>query len=383
MNRYLLTLLLSLSVLAATAAEPADSAAADTVPRRNFIQKVIAYFGEANKVRDRNKFDISVVGGPHYSGDSKFGLGVLAAGTYNLDRADTLDLLRSNITMKVDATTAAHYTLSLEGENIFPGDRSRLTYNISASSIETKYWGIGYDMGHDDANESKYRYLAAVADISQTWRLSRGFYLGPMLTVNYTSGRSFDRRELWGDEPTHAFAWGPGVTVRYDTRDNLTDPRRGEALRLDQLLCTSWLGNSRGFCINEVTASIYRPLWRGATLASRLHWRLTWGDTPWCFLSTIGGSHDMRGYFEGRYRDKNEIDICVELRQHVWRRNGVVAWVGAASLFPRFSAIRARQVLPNAGIGYRWEFKRRMNVRVDFGFGRHQTGFILGLNEAF
>lgn len=91
----------------------------------------------------------------------------------------------------------------------------------------------------------------------------------------------------------------------------------------------------------------------------------------------------MRGYFEGRYRDKNEIDICVELRQHVWRRNGVVAWVGAASLFPRFSAIRARQVLPNAGIGYRWEFKRRMNVRVDFGFGRHQTGFILGLNEAF
>ncbi len=86
MNRYLLTLLLSLSVLAATAAEPADSAAADTVPRRNFIQKVIAYFGEANKVRDRNKFDISVVGGPHYSSDSKFGLGVLAAGTYNLDR---------------------------------------------------------------------------------------------------------------------------------------------------------------------------------------------------------------------------------------------------------------------------------------------------------
>ena len=91
----------------------------------------------------------------------------------------------------------------------------------------------------------------------------------------------------------------------------------------------------------------------------------------------------MRGYFEGRYRDKNEIDACIELRQHIWRRNGVVAWIGAGSIFPRFSDIRLSHVLPNYGIGYRWEFKRFMNVRLDLGFGRHQTGFIFSINEAF
>jgi len=388
MNRLLPAILILLTATALPASAitaGADSAAgtSDSVPRRNLIQRVIAYFGEANKVRERGKFDISFVGGPHYSSDSKFGIGLLAAGTYNLDKTDSLDLLRSNVAITGDATTAGHFKVGLEGENIFPGDRSRLTYDIEFSSIKTKYWGIGYDLCHDDANESDYRYLAVEADISHTWRVGRNMYVGPMLTVNYTSGRHFDRPEIWGGEPTHAFAWGPGVTLRFDTRDNLTDPRRGAAVRLDQLLCGRWLGNSRGFNINELTASIYRGLWRGGTLAARLHWRLTWGDTPWCFLSTIGGSHDMRGYFEGRYRDKNVMDICVELRQHVWRRNGMVAWVGAASLFPRFSAIRARQVLPNAGIGYRWEFKRRMNVRLDLGFGRHQTGFIIGVNEAF
>ncbi len=100
-------------------------------------------------------------------------------------------------------------------------------------------------------------------------------------------------------------------------------------------------------------------------------------------MSTLGGSDNMRGYFEGRYRDKSEMDLCLELRQHVWRRNGLVAWIGAGTVFPRFSALRWSKILPNYGIGYRWEFKKKVNIRLDLGFGRHQTGFIFSINEAF
>ena len=91
----------------------------------------------------------------------------------------------------------------------------------------------------------------------------------------------------------------------------------------------------------------------------------------------------MRGYYEGRFRDKCEADACLELRQHIWRRNGLVAWIGAGTVFPKFSALRFSKVLPNYGIGYRWEFKKRVNIRLDLGFGRHQTGFIFSINEAF
>ena len=100
-------------------------------------------------------------------------------------------------------------------------------------------------------------------------------------------------------------------------------------------------------------------------------------------MSTLGGSYSMRGYYEGRYRDKSAIDLCVELRQHVWRRNGVVLWVGAGTVFPKFSAMRWGHILPNYGVGYRWEFKKKVNVRLDLGFGRGQTGFIFSINEAF
>jgi hypothetical protein len=39
--------------------------------------------------------------------------------------------------------------------------------------------------------------------------------------------------------------------------------------------------------------------------------------------------------------------------------------------------------LPNYGIGYRWEFKKRVNVRLDWGFGKRQMGVIFSINEAF
>lgn len=91
----------------------------------------------------------------------------------------------------------------------------------------------------------------------------------------------------------------------------------------------------------------------------------------------------MRGYYEGRYRDKGEMDLTVELRQRVWRRIGIVTWVGAGTIFPKISEIDLHRILPNFGAGVRWEFKKNVNVRLDVGFGKGQTGFIFNINEAF
>ena len=107
------------------------------------------------------------------------------------------------------------------------------------------------------------------------------------------------------------------------------------------------------------------------------------GDTPWGLMATLGSSYSMRGYYEGRYRDKCAMDAQIELRQHVWKRNGVAVWAGAGTIFPEFSAFTPKHILPNYGFGYRWEFKKRVNVRLDLGFGKHQTGFIFNINEAF
>ncbi|MDE6157172.1 MAG: hypothetical protein K2F78_03390, partial [Muribaculaceae bacterium] len=49
---------------------------------KNIIEKIIAYLDDSNKPKKNKKFDFSVIGGPHYSSDTKFGVGLVAAGLY-------------------------------------------------------------------------------------------------------------------------------------------------------------------------------------------------------------------------------------------------------------------------------------------------------------
>ena len=91
----------------------------------------------------------------------------------------------------------------------------------------------------------------------------------------------------------------------------------------------------------------------------------------------------MRGYYEGQFRDKNIVEGQLELRQHIKGRHGAVVWVGFANVFPEFDRLQIRHTLPNGGIGYRWEFKQRVNIRLDLGFTRDGANFSFNINEAF
>lgn len=358
------------------------SALSSVKSRKNLIGRIIDYFNETNKPKKNKAFDFSIIGGPHYSTDTKFGIGLVAAGLYRTSRADTLTP-PSDVAIYADATTSMFFKLGVKGTHIMPRDYARIHYDVNFSSVATKFWGIGYDNNVNDDNESKYKYLNSQAQVSFVWRIADALYIGPFATFDYINGRHFDKPWLWEGEDARTFNVGVGLTLQYDNRDFLTNASRGVFARLDQRFNPRFLCNRYAFSLTELTFAFYHKVWRSATLAFELHSRITYGNTPWGLLSTLGGSYNMRGYFEGRYRDKSEIDVCLELRQHVWRRNGIALWVGAGTVFPRFSALRWSKVLPNYGIGYRWEFKKKVNVRLDLGFGRHQTGFIFSINEAF
>ena len=124
-------------------------------------------------------------------------------------------------------------------------------------------------------------------------------------------------------------------------------------------------------------------MWKNGVLAAELHGKFNYGHTPWPLLAEVGDNHRMRGYYEGRYRDQNLVEGQVELRQHIKGRSGVVLWLAAANAFPDFDSMRGKHTLPNAGVGYRWEFKKGINVRIDYGLTRNGGGVIFNINEAF
>ena len=351
--------------------------------KKSLLTRFLDYFNDANKNKEHKKFDFSIIGGPHYSTDTKLGIGLVAAGLYRANANDTL-LPPSNVSLFGDVSTVGFYMLGIRGTHIFPQDKYRADYTIYFYSFPCKFWGMGYDMGDDDSNKSDMKRWQARFKASFLFHLGDNLYLGPMVSYDYVIGRRIERPELLNGMDQHTWNIGAGFSAVYDTRDVLTYPHRGFYINLSQCFRPRFMGNDYAFSTTELQVVAYQRVWKGAILAEDFRTMLNFGNPSWGMMALLGNSNSMRGYYEGRYRDKHKMEAQVELRQHVWKRNSLTTWVGAGTVFHKFSEMRSRHILPNFGIGYRWEFKKNVNVRLDYGFGKAgQTGFLFSINEAF
>lgn len=390
--KHILTILIMMLALGSYASEPSvtDSISSaekvDTMALRagkSWVNRILDYFNDSNKNKKHKRFDFSVIGGPHYASDTKFGLGLVAAGLYRTDPNDSI-LPPSNVSLYGDVSSVGFYMLGVRGNHIAPKGRYRIDYHLYFYSFPSDFWGIGYEMGDNDANKSDMKRWQAQAEVSFLFRVADNFYIGPMASYDYVIGKHIERPELLQGMDQHTWNVGAGVSLVYDNRDNLTNPHRGIYLNINQMFRPKFMGNDYAFSTTAFRFNAYQRLGKGTVLAEDIGANLNFGNPSWGMMAELGGTHSMRGYYEGRYRDKHSLEATVELRQHVWRRNGIVVWVGAGTIFPKFSALRSKQILPNAGVGYRWEFKKNVNVRLDYGFGKSgQSGFLFNINEAF
>lgn len=390
--KHILTILIMMLALGSYASELSvtDSISStekvDTMALRagkSWVNRILDYFNDSNKNKKHKRFDFSVIGGPHYASDTKFGLGLVAAGLYRTDPNDSI-LPPSNVSLYGDVSSVGFYMLGVRGNHIAPKGRYRIDYHLYFYSFPADFWGIGYEMGDNDANKSDMKRWQAQAEVSFLFRVADNFYIGPMASYDYVIGKHIERPELLQGMDQHTWNVGAGVSLVYDNRDNLTNPHRGIYLNINQMFRPGFMENDYAFSTTAFRFDAYQRLGKGTVLAEDIRANLNFGNPSWGMMAELGGTHSMRGYYEGRYRDKHSLEATVELRQHVWKRNGIVVWVGAGTIFPKFSALRSKQILPNAGVGYRWEFKKNVNVRLDYGFGKSgQSGFLFNINEAF
>ncbi len=361
---------------------PVDSMTTIAPKKSNVFQKILNYFNDSNKEHPDKKFDFGIIGGPHYNSTTKLGLGITASGNYRA-QYDSITL-PSNIALYGDVTTTGFLLIGMEGHNYFPRNTFRIDYNLSLQTFPSDFWGIGYEMGNNKDNKSEYHRLDVSAKIDWLGRIYTNLYGGIASDFSYVKGSKFSNITLLNGQSHKVTSIGLGVTFIYDSRDVITNAYQGFYARINQRFYPDFLGNKMTFTHTDFTFDCYRQAWKGSVIAFDLYADFNYGDVPWNMLAQFDGSNRMRGYYKGRYRDKNLITAQVELRQHIWHRNGIVVWIGAGNVFPTFSQFNWRDTLPNYGIGYRWEFKNRVNIRLDYGFGKKgQSGFLFNINEAF
>lgn len=369
--------------------QPETPSRPDTMAKRSFFGRIVDYFGQATVDKTfEQKVDFTIAGGPSYSQTTSFDLSLFATGLYRVDRTDSVTP-PSYITATASLSVTGVYSLKIDGNTILDHDRQRIDYKLLFSSTPRDMWGIGYAAGLRN-DEFSYTEKQLLLRGSYLHRVLPAFYVGASLHFQYTKGKGEHLDSAWETDPLlgpqnkHYTATGIGAIVEYDSRDFIPNPSRGLYLSLQEQYFPEGLGDcGQSFWRTSVTMDGYQRLWKGGLLATDLYGEFNSSGTPWPMLARMGGMLRMRGYYEGRYTDNCLIAFQTELRQHIWRRFGCVVWGGAGTVFSRLDRFAWNEVLPNYGLGIRWEFKQRVNVRLDYGFGKRTSGFLLTVNEAF
>lgn len=362
------------------------AAPTETVPvRRSFFRRVGDYFKDSSRDRTLEKaLDVTFIGGISYSKTTSLGFAVMAAGQYRVHRDP--DTRPSNVSLFANVTLTGSYSVGIDG-NTFFSDGAKMDYLLMFSSLPSAFWGIGYT--NCDINPASSMVRRRVTfNARYLYPVAENLYIGGSADFNFTRATNYSASflnpaYLPAGERTYYSATGVGVNIEYDSRDYVTEASKGIYVSVSEKIYPKGVGN----CPNTMwsttfTVDWYQQLWKGGTLAADLYGELRSAGTPWFLLSRLGGSYRMRGYYEGRYIDRNMITLQVELRQRIWRRIGCVVWGGAGNVFGR-EAFSWGHTLPNYGVGLRWQFKHRVNIRVDYGFGRRTSGLVLNINEAF
>lgn len=328
------------------------------------------------------KVDYSIVLVPSFTREGSVGLGGMGAALYRLDRTDSL-MQPSDVSISANASIRGFFYLALLGNTYFPGRKHRLNYELSFSQKRLNFWGIDYD-SCSVRPAIDYTRWKVVANAYYDYEVLRNFYLGAALNFAYTSAFKIDDISYLDGQDRWYVTTGLGVSLQYDSRDYVGNPTRGVNVLLRPMIYPSFMGTD-GRTLWRVTfqADYYQPLWRGAVLGFDFFSEINSADMPWALREEAGGLYRLRGYYMGRYIDNNLMSFQMEIRQKVFWRIGLAAFFGVGALFPSFEELDVDHFLPSAGIGLRFEFKHNVNLRVDYGFGRGTSGFVITLGESF
>lgn len=175
----------------------------------------------------------------------------------------------------------------------------------------------------------------------------------------------------------------------YDNRHNVLNVRNGIFSELALLRYSPAL-STFGFTFIISDNRIYRPIGKNNVFAAQLLGQFNTGEVPFNQLALMGGETMMRGYYTGRYRDKNQLASQIEFRflplpLGFSKRLGAAVFAGGATVFPDFKNASINKIVWSTGAGLRFLLfpKKDIFTRFDVAFTQEGSGFYLFIGEAF
>lgn len=340
----------------------------------------------AHKEKKERKIGVLPVPAIGFAPETRLYFGAVGLFTLRFWQVDTLTRVAS-------AKLEVNYTLNRQliaeaGWNIFTkGNRTATDGLIGFRKFPENYWGIG--AASPDSAVERVDMTRLEVEARGLRMVRNNLYLGMrvklqhVLDVEPTAGGLIETQRPAGHDG--GLAWGLGPAFSRDTRDNPLNPKRGMYLSLSTLGFSKAIGSKYRFTRTEVDWRTYLRPTPKHVLAFQGYSLLQTGTPPLRLLGLMGSDRDMRGYYQGRYRDQNYLALQAEYRLPLFWRFGLTAFVGAGEVWNWQETYRLQVLKYTTGAGIRFLMDRKdnVNLRFDFALGNRTKGFYVAFGEAF
>ncbi|MBC7864418.1 MAG: BamA/TamA family outer membrane protein, partial [Bacteroidia bacterium] len=171
----------------------------------------------------------------------------------------------------------------------------------------------------------------------------------------------------------------------YDNRDNIINAYKGKLIELSSYFYHHYIGASFNFVNLNAIHQQYWQVRKKHIIAIQSKLRFSFGDAPFLDMSTLGNDDILRGYAKNRFRDRHFWGTQVEYRFPLFWRFGGVAFAGAGDVFKDRKDFGLSSVKYSVGGGIRFVINpaERLNLRLDYGYGREGGHFYFVVAESF
>ncbi len=268
---------------------------------------------------------------------------------------------------------------STNGEHYYSGF-------IKINHFPNKFFGIG----RNTPDESEENYISDdFSVLLQHQRVLFGVLMaGVQAQLNYfeTSGYKPDGL-LATNIPgvKEKFSTGLGAVLSWENRENLYYPSFGEFYKTSLMVYSKIFGSQ--FNLTRLTIDLrnYYNLRDGHIFALQAIGDFSWGKAPFQIMPMLGGADVLRGYYQGRYRDKAMACVQGEYRFPIYKWLKGAIFGGFGDVAPYFDKLDITKSKFAYGAGLRVRVNPlRVNLRLDGAYSqRKEMAFYLTVTEAF
>lgn len=270
----------------------------------------------------------------------------------------------------------------------FPNETHILYAQIVHSYFPDKFWGIGSLT--KNSNEEKYTFEQFNITPHLKRKFGKHLFFGILgdyqniLKLKYNSGNIFDTSFFTGKKPYQIL--GLGLSASYDTRNSTFWPTKGMFLQCQFTTHTKNIFSDFNFNKLIIETRFFKSVFKNQIVAFQFYNYSTFGNTPYRSLASMGGVNNLRGFYQGRYKDKCMTTLIGEYRAYLFWKLSATVFVGVGNVYSHLDEITKSNLTCSYGCGLRLSIleKEKLHLRLDYGyFDKYNNGIYFTVGECF